>query len=846
MPAVVAAAAGMAAGAAVATGMGFIAGTMAYAITAGVTSMVVSSVVGSALGGNEQQAASPAAQMARGILVNTASTVDPIQVIYGSRRIGGTRCLTEVTGATNEYLNLVIAHCEGPVSAINTIYLDGIAATDDKFAWLIDIEKHLGALDQVASAALIAELPDVWTSAHVGSGVAYTWIRLKYDQNVFHGVPVITADIDGRTLYDPRDLSTAFSANPALCILDYLTNTLYGRGIPLANIDIDSFIAAANTCDITYTDPLGVSRPQHTCNGVVNTDQNSTENIRSLLTSCRGTLLFSARGYGLLIDKAETPTTFEFNEDNIVGSWTIGAGSKRTRFNRVRGNWFNPDREWQPDIWPADSTAFRTTDNGLLLESQLPLPFTSNAYEAQIKTERHMRQSRFGKTLAFRATIAGMDCEVGDVVPVTHTTPGYASKPFRVQKIRLMSSDEVEVEMTEYDDSVYSDTPLTTPRTSPVTNLPDPRTVPAPGIPDVTESKYETTGSAGVKARATMAWIAVPDAFVVDYLPEYRVAAGTWVVRPATSTVTADIDDIAPGSYEFRLRARNAMGVISDYSGTRTKEIIGLTDAPIDVTDFSVVAFAGAATGRWTLTTDLDVKIGGRIFVRWTPLTVAAVWENGVDVGDFNGDATSGPLPMLTGTYFAKFRDSTEHWSAAAASFVLTAGNITALPSSMTVTEHTSYAGAKSGTVAVDGLLKLDGTTLIDSLTGLVDSWGYIDSMGGVATSGTYDFASVMDFGSVVTRRITPTIQALAFDTGDLVDLRGMVDEWDSVDGDVINDATAQLLAAISTDAVSYGAWFPMPSGDVTCRAIKYRLALASGAATHNIQISELSVTANW
>jgi len=79
-----------------------------------------------------------------------------------------------------------------------------------------------------------------------------------------------------------------------------------------------------------------------------------------------------------------------------------------------------------------------------------------------------------------------------------------------------------------------------------------------------------------------------------------------------------------------------------------------------------------------------------------------------------------------------------------------------------------------------------------------------------------------------------------------LIDSRGFVDDWDSVDGGVINDATVQLLAAISTDAVSYGAWFPLPAGDVTCRAIKFRLALASAQPTHNIGISQLSVTANW
>ena len=168
------------------------------------------------------------------------------------------------------------------------------------------------------------------------------------------------------------------------------------------------------------------------------------------------------------------------------------------------------------------------------------------------------------------------------------------------------------------------------------------------------------------------------------------------------------------------------------------------------------------------------------------------------------------------------------------------------LPNSLNITDSTSFPGVKSGVASVGGVLKLDCIGLIDAQLGLCDIWGYIDSLGGITSSGTYSFSSGMDFGSVVSRRITPAIQALAFDTGDMVDSRGNVDTWSSVDGDKINDATAVLMAAISNDAVSYGSYFPLKAGDVTCRAIKYQLQLATAQPTHNISISQLSVTANW
>jgi outer membrane cobalamin receptor len=92
-------------------------------------------------------------------LVNAASTFGAINPVYGSRRIGGIRILTELSGSSNEYLNLVIAWGAGPWNAISTVYLDDIAITDAQFAGLVTYENYTGTDTQAASAALIAELP---------------------------------------------------------------------------------------------------------------------------------------------------------------------------------------------------------------------------------------------------------------------------------------------------------------------------------------------------------------------------------------------------------------------------------------------------------------------------------------------------------------------------------------------------------------------------------------------------------------------------------------------------------------------------------------------------------------
>ena len=581
MPAAIVAVASMAAGAA-ATGLAVsaglvVAGGIGAAVIGGVTSLAATALLSSAAGLNKKAQSQSVDQLSKGVLLNTAGTVDPIPVIYGRRRIGGTRVLTESTGSSNEYLHIVIAHCEGPIDAIETVYLDDVATTDSKFSGLVTVEKFLGADDQAACQSLIDALPAKWTSAHRLRGVAYTYVKLKYDSNVFSSLPTITVDIRGRTVYDPRTSTTAWAQNPALCTRDYLTNARYGRGVPADDVDEAMFITAANDCEVTFTAPDSTTHPRHTCNGVIDTDQSSADNMVNLLSCCRGMLIFSARGYGLLIDKAQLPTSFAFTEDNITGGWTFSPGGKRTLYNRVRGNWFNPDNEWQPDIMVADSTTYRTLDNGLMLEAQIELPFTISSYEATILTQRHLRQSRFGMTATFRAFIAGMFCEVGDIVPITHSTPGWAAKPFRITRISLLSSDEVEVEVAEYDDSVYSATPLTTPRISAITNLPDPTDIPAPtNLVVGTSIVTQPDGTHVPRFQAT--WTAAASVWVVGYDVAWREDGGPWDTAFVTEPVFGLWATAVGRTYDVRVRSVGSLGTKSVWissSGTQAAPTVG-------------------------------------------------------------------------------------------------------------------------------------------------------------------------------------------------------------------------------------------------------------------------------
>jgi len=90
-----------------------------------------------------------------------------------------------------------------------------------------------------------------WDTRHTMSGISHIWARVKVDPEVWQNrAPNIACVVKGKKLFDPRDSSTAWSDNPALCIRDYLVNTQYGCGMDATEeIDDDSFSSAANLCD---------------------------------------------------------------------------------------------------------------------------------------------------------------------------------------------------------------------------------------------------------------------------------------------------------------------------------------------------------------------------------------------------------------------------------------------------------------------------------------------------------------------------------------------------------------------------------------------------------------------
>lgn len=723
-----------------------------YAVTAAVTYAVIGGVVASVIGslvsyavssmmssGSKQGPSELQSGQARGALINTASNVEPIPVVYGTCRKGGARVLTSLYDAGNSVLVSVIVMGEGEISGYDKVYFDDeeVYPGPWRYSTYGSVERMVGTDDQAYLPSITAKVA-AWTSNHRLRGVAYIASFHTFAPSIYRGLPTITADVRGKLVYDPRIVgspnSPAYSNNPALCIRDYLTNSRYGRGVPSSAIDDASFIVAANHCDELVTVPAPGSpdgfttttQKRYTCDGTLNPDDGTLENIRALLTSCRGMLIYSSGKYRIVIDKAETPSSFAFTEDNIVGEWQIRLPGKRDKVNRVKARFVNPDRSWQPDMVIVDSPAFRTADNEILLEREIDLPYTKNTYTAQQIAGIELKQSRINIVCQFTAMCEGLRCEVGDVVPITHSTPGWNAKPFRIMEMIVMPNDEVKVTAMAYDDEIYDLDDLTLADVAPNTNLPDPFA--GLTITGLTASSGTADlllqGDGTVVPRIRLRWGALENAFISRFELQFAradisptewgdaiiVAVGDSLVLPVEGFIMPVTDGV---SYHVRVRAVTKIGNTGDYATVFSHTVVGKTADPSDVTGFSAQQHGDNVNFRWNQISDVDlagyeIRYNDEGVSDWDSAAVITSVTRGTAI-------TNGFVPPGTWELLIKARDTSGNYSANADTATLTVENERTVVSD--TEESPLWLGEKSNLVRHwTGVLVPDSTSTAASL----------------------------------------------------------------------------------------------------------------------------------
>jgi hypothetical protein len=407
-----------------------------------------------------------------GMLVNKNSNNDPIPVVYGERRVGATRTFMRsagVNGETNskEYLHIVFTICEGPIESIEKIYFNDVEVWDKtagvsssagedniNFTGLLEITNYLGN-QTTADANLVSRFTE-WTTNHVGNGIVYSYIRMKYDRDAFSGLPTVTFLVRGRKVRSVDNLAAApvYSKDPANIVFDYLTHPIYGRDFPDALQDINSFRDAQDYYEQTHQ---FLNEPRYKLDGALSTADNTYENTQRILACCNSALIFSNGRYKLIPFKTGNSTD-TINESHIVDNWNMSFGDKSSRFNTLRVRFTNKDDDFQQGTVIIEDSAFKSADNNLTLQKEIGFDLIVDPARASVVGYEIMKQSRYDTTVELTLPHTKQTIEPMDIVTFNHPyLPDDAPTLYRVLDVQLRSDGTLIVKLQQYDASVYAE-----------------------------------------------------------------------------------------------------------------------------------------------------------------------------------------------------------------------------------------------------------------------------------------------------------------------------------------------------------------------------------------------------
>jgi hypothetical protein len=828
----------------------------------------------------------------KGILLNKQSNDASIPVIYGERLVGGTRVfLDSGGGTTNQYLYMAIVMAEGEINSIEEIRIDDKAVTwasslsdgtevevnssDANFykadpnvegssaESLIRVEPHFGTDGQSASGILSAL--SNWGANHKLSGLCYLALRFKWNQDAFTGIPRVQAKIKGKKVktYNGSlvEQSASYSVNPAWCLLDYLTNERYGKGLAISSIDLQSFYDASLVCETQVTPYSGGSDINiFDTNAVIDTSRKIIENVRELVKGCRGYLPYSSGKYSLVIETTGT-ASITLTEDDILNGYNLSSPSKNDRYNRVIVSFVNPDRNFQVDevqFPPIDDSGLpsadqhatmKNADGGILLEGRFDFKTITSPYQAEEMAEIILRRSRESLTLSLNVSFDAYDLAIGEIVNITHSSLGFSAKPFRIIEITFNEDYTIGLSLVEYQASHYTWATKTQQATIPTTNLPNPFNIQPPASVTLDDQLIQyNDGTVIVALDITIG--ASNDSFVDYYQVEYKKSTDSnYIIYSQGKGLNHRVlNVIDQQQYDVRVKAVNTLGVSSTYvSASRT--IIGAIEPPSDVEDLSCNIVGQEAHLSWSQIPDLDLAYYNLRFSEATDGT--ADWQNSVAlVEKISRPATSITVPARAGTYLIKAVDKLGNFSSNATAIISNVISVTNFNAIATQSEHPDFLGTNTNTVIADNTIRLDSSELFDSASGDFDDevTRFFDS--GVANadfyaSGNYLFANVIDIGAKHTARITASLTQTSDNPDDLFDNRsGLFDTASSnFDGDTPANCNAHIEIATSDNNITYTAFQNFVIGNYTARYFKFRVVLISRDLASTPVVSEVTVT---
>lgn len=657
---------------------------------------------------------------------------------------------------------------------------------------------------------------------------------------------------------------------PAVALALTFADSMAGNSIPLGN-----FTADFNVTKVKETRFM---------TGFSYAAGETDSALAEALKTC-GAALYLNDGR-IAITRQNFPTTAEVvTEDDLTGPVALSNRlPSDERATEVAGSFSGLLNLFQKKDYPTRSGGgiYQAADLGIRRQQRLDLPYVGKVGPAQRLATVALRRVRQERVLTFPGTL-----------PLMRLTPG---KLFYFDKPSLGLGDETTFEVRDH--TIFAEIANARPRfgvevvarqlepetfdtgisdaavieSAKIPGLQSPFDVPLPGRPEITEELFQTRAGAGVRARAVMSWAPSTGAFVKEYRASYRLSTATaYIFLPATPDTSITINDLAPGTYDFRVEAVNSVGAVSDPSTTLGTVIKGLGAPPAAPQNFSGEVFGAASLLlSWTKSPELDVTEGGLIQILHDTNTAGGNAANARVIATDVGGKTISQVPFSGGVYYARFQDTSGQWSDFAEwstedrrpvpfGQVIVSGAFQTndtVEDQVTLAESPTFPSTNvNNTMVFDtDHVELAAASTWDDVTN-VDDVANVDEVGAdgeVQPTGVWFFNQGIDL-SAVTRVLLEAVITI-----EIVDQTDSIDNITDIDSviniDAVGAAASQpgvanawIEVRFSRDAAAsntFGPWQKLTTQFFNHRSYEFRIVAETTQPTVNVRVSQAEIIA--
>jgi len=576
-----------------------------------------------------EKAIADAEAASRGQQLNITSTQEPLKLIYGMTRVGINRVYIGTAGTTNDKLHMIGNIGEGEIEGIaqvdgvDQVFLDDIIY----YAWgsYAYYEMFNGSATQNPCYSLSSVCTD-WNDAK--RYCAYLYLYLYYNADDPKPMPEVTVTVKGLKVYDPRGGFTAYSNNPALCAMDFITRSSRrgGLGIPASRLDEWSFIDAANYCD----------SKSWTCNlALYDKSQTASDMLAQILATFRGGIIYSNGKFKCRYrDLNYEATVMSLTEADVIeiteSTLRIKQPSIFDTPNALRVKYCSQMNKYQTDDYVlADSVAI--ANEGDYREETVQLMGIDNASAAMKMASYLLERYRINKEVSHSAGSRCMVLEAFDIISLTHSIPGWVNKILRITSVNIDGNGIVGLSYQEEDVIMYDDVYDIELHNYHDTNLPDP-SAPVPSVINIANHEEVYT----VRGRSFTRWVVTFDPPVSSQYPFWdyadilvQIGAGDYNFMTKSRSGYV-LDPVEEGQYyAMKIVSVSVFGRKQDPDEVPiiTKVISGSTGVPANMTSITAVASGDSVSIYGNPVSGSDI-VGYE-------LRLGASWDSGVIVGVF-------------------------------------------------------------------------------------------------------------------------------------------------------------------------------------------------------------------